>query len=98
MVELILENIPPDLINVIERLRYKNEHEKVGDLEGLRHFLQSSSHPENLPFWLHEVKKYWELRTVVDKCAQISAKGKQIAGANIDAFLQEVDYLLNLLR
>lgn len=91
MVELILENIPPDLINVIERLRYKNEHEKVGDLEGLRHFLQSSSHPENLPFWLHEVKKYWELRTVVDKCAQISAKGKQIAGANIDAFLQEVE-------
>lgn len=91
MVELLSENIPPDIINLYERLRFKNQHLGVGDIEGLRSFYQAGSHPENLGFWLAEVKRYWELRMVVEKCADLATRGRRVAGANVEAFLQEAE-------
>lgn len=90
-VELLLENIPPDIINVHERLKYKGLEQAVGELDGLRHFLPYASHPENVESWLREVKKYWELRLLVEKCSDLAGRGRKIAGANIEQFLSEAE-------
>lgn len=89
--DLLLENIPPDTIDVYEKLRFKNQHVAVGDIEGLRSFHQYASHAENLGYWLTEVKRYWELRMVVEKCADLATRGRRVAGANVEAFLQEAE-------
>jgi replicative DNA helicase len=85
--ELITENRPADVTLVYGKLREKGDNLKVGDLEGVRKLLEFNSRPELLDYWLDEVKKYWELRLVIEACADIIARGKRVAGANVDEFL-----------
>lgn len=85
--DLIAENKPPEFTLVYNRLREKGDNLKIGDLEGIRRFLEFNSRPEFLGHWLDEVKKYWELRTVIEVCSEIVAKGKHVAGANVENFL-----------
>ncbi len=85
--DLIFENTPPDLTLVYNRLRAKGDNLKIGDLEGVRRFLDFNSRPEFLKYWLEEVKKYWELRTVIETCSEIVTKGRRVAGANVENFL-----------
>lgn len=85
--DLVFENKPPDLTLVYNRLREKGDNLKIGDLEGLRRFLDYNSRPEFLGYWLEEVKKYWELRTIIETCSEIVTKGRQVAGANVENFL-----------
>ncbi len=87
MCDLMLENKPTDVTLVYGKLREKGENLKVGDLEGVRRFLEFNARPEFLGYWLDEVKKYWELRSVIEVCAEIVNRGKRVAGANVDEFL-----------
>lgn len=85
--DLVLENKPADVTLVYGKLREKGDNLKIGDLEGVRRLLEFNARPELLGFWLDEVKKYWELRTVIEVCAEIFNRGKKVAGANVDEFL-----------
>ena len=91
VVELLFDSVPPDIVNLYERLRFKNQHLNVGDIDGLRNFYQYGSNPENLGYWLGEVKRYWELRMIVEKCSDLAARGRRVAGANVEGFLQEAE-------
>jgi replicative DNA helicase len=85
--DLMLENKPADLTLVYGKLREKGDNLKIGDLEGVRRLLEFNARPELLSYWLDEVKKYWELRSVIEVCAEIVSRGKKVAGANVDEFL-----------
>jgi replicative DNA helicase len=87
MVELLEENKPADVTLVYGKLREQGLNLKVGDLEGLRELLEYNARPEHLDDLLIELKKYWELRTVIEVCSEIAARGKKVAGANIGEFL-----------
>jgi replicative DNA helicase len=87
MRELVCENIPVDVTLVYEKLRAKGDNLKVGDLDGLRRLLEFNAHPELLSYWLDEVKKYWELRLIIEACSEIVTRGKKIAGASVEEFL-----------
>jgi replicative DNA helicase len=91
MQELMSENIPPNPVSVYERLKFHNKHTLAGDYEGIENLLNFSGNPDNLEHWMQELKRYWELRLVVDKCADLYARGKRVAGANIAEFLQEAE-------
>jgi replicative DNA helicase len=91
MIELVGEGIPPDLINVLERLRFKNKDDIFESPDQIQVFLNYATHPENVKFYLQEIKKYWELREVVKTCSDLVFKGRQVAGANVDSFLQEAE-------
>jgi len=91
IIELVGENVPPNPVSVFERLRFLNKHLDAGDFEGLENLLNFSSNPENLGHWLQELKRYWELRIVIEKCADLLARGRRVAGASIDTFLQEAE-------
>jgi len=85
--DLLAENKPAEFTLVYNRLREKGDNLKIGDLEGVRRFLDFNSRPEFLGYWLEEVKKYWELRSVIEVCSEIVTKGRQVAGANVEEFL-----------
>lgn len=87
MRELVAANTPTDITLVYGKLREKGDNLKVGDLEGVRRLLEFNARPELLGYWLDEVKKYWELRIVIEACAEIVVRGKKVAGANVDEFL-----------
>ena len=55
--DLLLENKPAEFTLVYNRLREKGDNLKIGDLEGIRRFLDFNSRPEFLGYWLEEVKK-----------------------------------------
>lgn len=85
--DLLLENKPSDVTLVYGKLREKGDNLKIGDLEGVRRLLEFNARPELLGYWLDEVKRYWELRSVIEVCAEIVSRGKKVAGANVDEFL-----------
>ncbi len=85
--DLLLENKPADVTLVYGKLREKGDNLKIGDLEGIRRLLEFNARPELLGYWLDEVKRYWELRSVIEVCAEIVSRGKKVAGANVDEFL-----------
>lgn len=85
--DLMIENKPSDVTMVYGKLREKGDNLKIGDLEGVRRLLEFNARPELLGYWLDEVKRYWELRTVIEVCAEIVTRGKKVAGANVDEFL-----------
>ncbi|KAB8030704.1 replicative DNA helicase [Fluviispira multicolorata] len=87
MRELVAENTPADVTLVYGKLREKGDNLKAGDLEGVRRLLEFNARPELLGYWLDEVKKYWELRLVIEACAEIVGRGKKVAGANVEEFL-----------
>ncbi len=87
MRELVAENKPADVTLVYGKLREKGDNLKVGDLEGVRRLLEFNARPDLLGYWLDEVKKYWELRLIIEACAEIVIKGKKVAGANVEEFL-----------
>lgn len=89
--DLIIENRPTDVTLVYGKLRERGDNLKVGDLEGVRRLLEFNARPELLGYWLDEVKKYWELRSVIELCAEIVLRGKKVAGANVDEFLNEAE-------
>ncbi|MBX9703417.1 MAG: replicative DNA helicase, partial [Silvanigrellaceae bacterium] len=89
--EMVTEAIPPDIALVYEHLRAKGDHIKAGELEGLRRLLEFNARPEHLDYWLDEVKKYWELRLVIETCASIVHRGKKVTGANVQEFLSEAE-------
>lgn len=91
VIDLAAENIPPDLINVFEKIKFKNQQSLVGDFDGLKSFFDFASNPENVGYWALEVKNYWELRLVVEKCTDLSERGGKVAGANIASFLSEAE-------
>jgi replicative DNA helicase len=85
--DLLMENKPTDVTLVYGKLREKGDNLKIGDLEGVRRLLEFNARPELLGYWLDEVKRYWELRSVIEVCAEIVSRGKKVAGANVDEFL-----------
>jgi replicative DNA helicase len=89
--QLVLENKPPDISLVYNKLKTEGQNLKVGDLEGLRRFLEFNGRPEFLGFWLEEVKRYWELRLVIETCADIASRGKRLEGADVREFLGQVE-------
>ncbi len=91
MLELIADSIPVDAINVLERLRHKNQHLAVGEFEGLNTMRSYGMYAEHLGFYLAQVKRYWELRTVVDVCFELGNRGIRVADANVEAFLAEAE-------
>lgn len=91
ILELALESIPADILNVLERARFKGKENVVGGFEGLRSYLDFAANPENILYWVEQVKQYWELRSVVEKCSDLSERGRQIAGADISQFLEEAE-------
>ena len=91
VVELLGNNVPPNAVSLFERLKFHNKHLEAGDFEGLENLLNYSGNPDNLGHWLQELRRYWELRLVVDKCADLAARGRRVSGALIDGFLQEAE-------
>ncbi len=91
IVELLGENVPPNVVSLFERLKFHNKHLEAGDYEGIENLLNYSGNPDNLGHWLQELKRYWELRLVVDKCSDLVQRGRRVSGANIDGFLQEAE-------
>ena len=85
--DLLMDNKPTDVTLVYGKLREKGDNLKIGDLEGVRRLLEFNARPELLGYWLDEVKRYWELRSVIEVCAEIVSRGKKVAGANVDEFL-----------
>jgi replicative DNA helicase len=91
VIELLGENIPPNAVSLFERLKFHNKHLEAGDFEGIENLLNYSGNPDNLGHWLQELKRYWELRLVVDKCSDLAQRGRRVSGALIDGFLQEAE-------
>lgn len=91
MRELLFEGVPPDLVNVHEKLRFHNRHLNVGDFEGLRQFLHYGANSENVGYWLDVVKRFWELRLVVEKCSDLATRGRRVAEASVESFLAEAE-------
>jgi replicative DNA helicase len=90
-VELVQENTPPDTVNVLERLRFRGLESKVGGVEGLRKYQDYASSPENVSHWANQIKHYWELRLVVEKCSELAERGRKVAGANLEEFLRDAE-------
>ena len=91
IVELLGEQIPPNLVSISERLRFNNMLLEAGDVDGLSNLVNFAGNPENLGHWIVELKRYWELRLVVEKCSELASRGRRVAGATIDSFLQEAE-------
>ncbi|NBO37029.1 replicative DNA helicase [bacterium] len=91
MRELLFESVPPDLVNVHEKLRFHNRHQAVGDFEGLRQFMHYGANSENVGYWLDVVKRFWELRLVVEKCSDLATRGRRVAEASVESFLAEAE-------
>ena len=89
--ELMAESKPIDVITVYNHLQHENKHVNAGGIEALNAFLDVPVVTHNARFWLDEVKRFWELRIVVEKCSEISARGRKVAGADVAGFLQEVE-------
>lgn len=89
--DLIFEGVPPDLVNVHEKLRFHNKHLAVGDFDGLRQFMGYGANSENIGYWLDVVKRFWELRLVVEKCSDLATRGRRVAEASVESFLAEAE-------
>lgn len=89
--DLLFEGVPPDLVNVYEKLRFHNRHLAVGDFEGLRQFMGFGANSENIGYWLDVVKRFWELRLVVEKCSDLATRGRRVAEASVESFLAEAE-------
>jgi replicative DNA helicase len=89
--ELLFEGVPPDLVNVYEKLRFLNKQLQVGEFDGLRQFLDYGANSENVGYWLDVVKRFWELRLVVEKCSDLAARGRRVAEASVESFLAEAE-------
>ena len=85
------ENRPPELFAVCEQLKFSNRWAEAGEMEGMESLLAVAGNPLNLPHWIADLKRYWELRLVVEKCSDLSARGRRIAGAKIEDFLEEAE-------
>lgn len=46
---------------------------------------------ENIGYWLDVVKRFWELRLVVDKCSDLATRGRRVAEASVESFLAEAE-------
>ena len=89
--DLISENVPPDISLVHSRLKARGLHLKIGDLEGLRRFLDYAGRSELLPFLFKEIKKLWELRTVVETCSDIVSRAQSLSGQEASSFVEQVE-------
>ena len=86
--DLILQNVPPEIIMVYNRLKEKGDNLKIGDLEGLQSYLQYNSDPHYLDHWIGEVKKFYHLRTVIETCHEIVHKSKTMGDTKVEDFIE----------
>jgi replicative DNA helicase len=91
ILELVSENKPPEFLGVTERLKFNNKLVEAGGLDGLDILLRLAGNEQRLDEWLKILKRYWELRLVVEKCTDLAARGRRVAGASMEGFLEEAE-------
>ncbi len=91
IVELARDQVLPDLPAVAERLRQKMPNFELVGYDGLKEFLSYGADSANLSTYIESVKKYWELREMVQVFGDISARGRSIPEGDVPAFLSEIE-------
>lgn len=91
VLELVAESETPDLITLFERLRVKGKNLVVGEVEGLRQFLEFASSPAQIPIYAKTVTMRWALRTLVATCSDIVTRSKRVDESNIETFIAEAE-------
>ena len=91
VLELVAEAETPDLITLFERLRVKGKNLVVGEIEGLRQFLEFASSPAQIPIYAKTVSMRWALRTLVATCSDIVTRSKRVDESNIETFIGEAE-------
>jgi replicative DNA helicase len=91
VLELVAESETPDLITLFERLRVKGKNLVVGEIEGLRQFLEFASSPAQIPIYAKTVSMRWALRTLVATCSDIVTRSKRVDESNIETFIGEAE-------
>lgn len=91
VLELVAESETPDLITLFERLRVKGKNLVVGEIEGLRQFLEFASSPAQIPVYAKTVSMRWALRTLVATCSDIVTRSKRVDESNIETFIGEAE-------
>lgn len=97
ILELVSENEAPDLISLHERLRIKGKAAAVGEMEGLRQFIEFASSPAQIPSYGKVVAMRWALRTLVATCGDIITRSKRVDESRIEEFLADAEKTFHLL-
>jgi replicative DNA helicase len=97
ILELVAENEAPDLVSLHERLRTKGKASLVGEMEGLRQFVEFASSPAQIPSYGKVVAMRWALRTLVSTCGDIITRSKRVDESRIEEFLAEAEKTFHLL-
>ena len=91
VLELITERIAPDLVALHELLRTKGQNALVGEMEGLRQFLEFSSSPSQIGVYAKTISMRWALRTLVATCQDIVTRSRRVDESNIENFLADAE-------
>lgn len=91
MLELVSENETPDLISLFERLRVHGQQGLVGEMEGLRQFLEYASSPAQIPAYTRTVTMRWALRALVATCSDIVTRSKRVEESDIESFIADAE-------
>lgn len=97
ILELVAENESPDLVSLHERLRTKGKAAAVGEMEGLRQFIEFASSPAQIPSYGKVVAMRWALRTLVATCGDIITRSKRVDESRIEEFLADAEKTFHLL-
>ncbi len=91
VLELVTENETPDLITLFERLRVHGKTGLVGEIDGLRQFLEFASSPAQIPTYARTVTMRWALRALVATCSDIVTRSKRVDESNIESFIADAE-------
>jgi replicative DNA helicase len=96
--DLVQEQSLPDMVKVGEKLRQTMPNFELVGYEGLKEFLTYSTDPANLQSYLEDISRYWEIREMVQVFADLSYRGRDVASADVPAFMAEVEEKMNKLQ
>ncbi len=92
VLELVSENETPDLPVLYERLRSQGHGTLVGEMDGLRQFIEfASPTPSQIESYGKTVTMRWALRQLVGTCQDIVTRSKRVDESNIAEFLAEAE-------
>jgi replicative DNA helicase len=91
VIELVTENETPDLITLLERLRVHGKNALIGEIDGLRQFLEYASSPAQIPAYSRTVRMRWSLRALVATCSDIVTRSKRVEESDIEGFIADAE-------